>query len=72
MRKIIEDNGWTHYKTGCSCSGSPKYFKHDNHKEIIILRQTSFKIQRDGAVVATGNSENIMQILKTNGLIQMD
>lgn len=70
MEEILTTSGWKYYKTGCSCSGSPKYYNHVSHIGVsVILRKTNFKIQKDGYVIASGTETQLITKLQDNGLI---
>ncbi len=67
MKELLTNNGWMHYKTGCSCNGSPKFYKHPDHfGYIVITKSTQFAIKKDGRVIASGNTHQLKQKLIDN------
>lgn len=71
MKDILIANGWVHYRTGCSCNGSPHFYKHDDHLEEIVVRNSRFSIYKEGKPIETkGDPKNPNQLLKKYDLIQ--
>lgn len=64
MKEILINNGWVHYKTGCSCNASPRFYNNSNHPEyIIIIRGTSFRIKKSGVQIAKGTIDTFQSKL---------
>jgi len=70
MKEIILNNGWIHYKTGCSCNASPWYFSNSLHPDYtIIIRGTFFAIKKSGLEISKGNIDSFQSKLTQYGLI---
>ena len=70
MKELLLINGWIHYKTGCSCNASPRFFNNPLHPDyIVILRGTFFIIKKSGLEIAKGKSELFQSKLTQYGLI---
>ncbi|MDR2003930.1 MAG: hypothetical protein LBQ74_12935 [Prevotella sp.] len=67
MKELLLNNGWVHYKTGCSCNGSPKFYNHPAYfGYIVITKSVRFAIKKDGKVIASGNADQLKQKLIDN------
>lgn len=73
MKELLEKYGWIFYKTGCSCNGSPRYYKNDSHSGVdIVLRKTTFSIRTRGRMLSSGKSEELESEMKKLNLTDND
>ncbi|MDR1762766.1 MAG: hypothetical protein LBR64_02245 [Dysgonamonadaceae bacterium] len=77
MKVFLINKGWVHYKTGCSCVGSPKYFKNTAFNGWkVILKSTGLMnavICRNGVVKYRARTvEELRQKMAEYGLITED
>ncbi|PXV61189.1 hypothetical protein CLV62_12522 [Dysgonomonas alginatilytica] len=73
MKELLLVNGWEHYKTGCSCNGSPRFYKHSDHFDYnVIVRNNRFSIKKGNEVLITDKPEQLKQALERYELIQKD
>lgn len=55
MKELLITNGWEHFRTGCSCNGSPRHYKNINYfGYVIILRNNKFSIKKGNEILASG------------------
>lgn len=73
MKRLLEDNGWEHYKTGCSCNGYPRFFRHiDYPNYVIILRRPYFAIILNSKILIRSTHNKLEATLEKYELIQKD
>ena len=71
MKELLTANRWEHFKTGCSCSGSPRYYKHVDHfGYVIIIRKSKFTIKKGNDIICSGKPEELNQKMIDYELIQ--
>jgi len=69
MKEILLNSGWIHYKTGCSCNASPRFFNNSLHPDyIIIIRGSFFIIKKSGLEISKGNIDSFQSKLTQYGL----
>lgn len=71
MKEFLTNKGWTHFKTGCSCQGSPRHYKHNDYFDYtIILRSNRFSIKKGYDIIASGTLDKLEQKMKQYELIK--
>lgn len=73
MKETLINNGWIHYKTGCSCNASPRFYNNSKYPQyIIILRGSFFIVKKSDLEIAKGNIETFQSKLTQYGLTSED
>lgn len=73
MKELLIANGWEHFRTGCSCSGSPRFYKHlDHFGYMVIIRNNKFSIKKGNQVLISDKPELFKQSLEKYELIKKD
>lgn len=71
MKELLIANGWEHFKTGCSCNGSPRFYKHSDHDGyIVIIRNNKFSIRKGNDLLISSKPEQLHQTLQKYELIK--
>jgi hypothetical protein len=71
MKELIENNGWFHFRTGCPCVGSPKWYNNQDHPDYrIVLKKGKGSIRREKReVFRTADLDKFKNKLIEYGLI---
>jgi len=73
MKELLIANGWEHFKTGCPCNGSPRFYKHLGHfNYVVIVRNNRFSIKKGNNVIVEDKPEQFKQTLEKYELIKKD
>lgn len=73
MKELLIANGWQHFRTGCSCNGSPRFYKHPDHFDYtVIIRNNKFSIKKGSQILISDKPEQFKQALEKYELIQKD
>lgn len=71
MKELLIANGWEHFRTGCSCNGSPRFYKNNSFFDYtIIVRNNKFSIKKGHTIIASGLPDQLENKMKENGLIK--
>jgi hypothetical protein len=71
MREFLIQSGWQHYKTGCPCAGSPRYYKNPSFPEYKIILKCNVAVIRYYGVdkLRVNGVENLKQKMIEYGFI---
>jgi hypothetical protein len=71
MKELLIANGWVHFRTGCSCNGSPRFYKNSSFFDYtIIVRNNKFSIKKGHAIIASGLPGQLENKMKQYELIK--